>query len=118
MAVKSNPNTARLAGELKKIALENKAPVWKYIAEILEKPECRWAEVNVSKLDAYVKENSVVIVPGKLLGDGEIKKPVTVTAFKFSSSARKKIADAGGKIVSLPELAGENPKGSGILIIR
>lgn len=33
----------------------------------------------------------------KVLGDGEIKKSITVKAHAFSSAARKKITDAGGK---------------------
>ena len=33
----------------------------------------------------------------KILGNGEITRPVTVTAHKFSESARQKIERAGGK---------------------
>jgi large subunit ribosomal protein L15 len=33
----------------------------------------------------------------KILGDGELKKPLTVTAHAFSKSARAKIEKAGGK---------------------
>jgi large subunit ribosomal protein L15 len=36
-------------------------------------------------------------VPIKILGDGEISKPVTVQAHKFSASARAKIEAAGGR---------------------
>jgi large subunit ribosomal protein L15 len=35
--------------------------------------------------------------PVKVLGEGEIKEPVTVRAHKFSESARRKIEAAGGK---------------------
>jgi large subunit ribosomal protein L15 len=35
--------------------------------------------------------------PIKILGDGEVTKALTVSAHKFSESARKKIEDAGGK---------------------
>jgi large subunit ribosomal protein L15 len=34
----------------------------------------------------------------KILGDGEITKPVNVTAHKFSASAKEKIEKAGGKV--------------------
>lgn len=40
-----------------------------------------------------VKGNRMV----KILGDGELKKAVTIRANAFSESALKKIADAGGK---------------------
>lgn len=35
----------------------------------------------------------------KILGDGEITRPVTVTAHRFSAAAREKIERAGGKAV-------------------
>jgi large subunit ribosomal protein L15 len=33
----------------------------------------------------------------KILGEGELKSPVTVSAHQFSQSAREKILQAGGK---------------------
>jgi large subunit ribosomal protein L15 len=39
----------------------------------------------------------------KVLGEGEVSRALTVTAHKFSKSARKKIEDAGGRC---EELAG------------
>lgn len=38
----------------------------------------------------------------KILGEGELTKPLTVTAHRFSQSARDKIAQAGGQVVELP----------------
>ena len=38
----------------------------------------------------------------KILGDGELTKPLTVRAAKFSASARQKIEAAGGSVV-IPE---------------
>ena len=38
----------------------------------------------------------------KVLGNGEISKKLTVTAHRFSQTAREKIEKAGGKIVELP----------------
>ena len=39
----------------------------------------------------------------KILGDGEITRPITVTAHVFSESARKKIEAAGGKALLVGE---------------
>lgn len=41
----------------------------------------------------------------KILGDGEITRPVTVTAHRFSATAREKIERAGGK--ALPAASGK-----------
>jgi large subunit ribosomal protein L15 len=38
----------------------------------------------------------------KVLGDGELKKKLSVTAHRFSASARSKIEAAGGKVTELP----------------
>jgi len=47
----------------------------------------------------------------KVLGDGELKKKLAVSAHAFSASAREKIEKAGGKIVELapPERPAETP---------
>jgi len=37
----------------------------------------------------------------KILGDGEIEHPLVVKAHRFSASARRKIEEAGGKVVQL-----------------
>lgn len=41
--------------------------------------------------------------PVKVLGEGEVKKPVTVQARAFSKSAQEKITNAGGKFEILSE---------------
>jgi len=76
-------------------------------------------EVNVGDLDGFtaganVDESALVshgLVRGrydriKVLGSGEITKPVTVTAHAFSKSAAAKIEKAGGKVVLLTPGAG------------
>ena len=67
--------------------------------------------VNVSRLaelegDEFTPESllaSRVVrkakVPVKILGDGEISRKVTVSAHKFSRSAKEKIEAAGGKAI-------------------
>jgi large subunit ribosomal protein L15 len=38
----------------------------------------------------------------KVLGDGELKKKLTVSAHRFSASAKQKIEGAGGSVTTLP----------------
>ncbi len=40
--------------------------------------------------------------PVKILGNGELQRPLEVHAHKFSASARQKIEAAGGKVVEMP----------------
>lgn len=41
-------------------------------------------------------------LPIKILGSGELKKPIVVQAHKFSKSAEAKIQAAGGRIEVIP----------------
>lgn len=114
---KSNPNLVKLIDELLVASAKNGAKVWKDIAERIAKPRRLYAEVNVSKIERYAKDNETIIVPGKVLGSGKINKKVTVAALSFSESAKRKIEDAGGKCLTITQLLEENPKGSGVRIM-
>ena len=116
-AAKSNPNLVGLITKLKEASRVNEAPVWRDIALRLEGPSSNWAEVNISRIDRYAGENETIVIPGKLLGSGEIGKKVTVAAYRFSGQAKDKIVKAGGKELSIEELLARNPKGSKIRIM-
>jgi large subunit ribosomal protein L15 len=51
-------------------------------------------------------------LPLKVLGDGELKRAVTVHAHKFSKSAEEKIKTAGGRVVVIEAKAAEKPAGA------
>lgn len=114
---KTNPNTTNLISELKKVSRDNDAAIWRDIARRLEKPSSRWSEVNLSEIDRHAKDKDTIVVPGKLLGSGNITKAVNVAAFKASESAKEKLESAGGKLMKIEELAASNPKGSGVRIM-
>ncbi len=114
---KTNPHLLTLIQHLKDAGRSNEAPVWRDIALRLEGPACNWAEVNVGKLDRCANDDDVIVVPGKLLGAGELKKKVTVAAFRSSGQAKQKVERAGGKSVSIEELVEEHPKGSKVRIM-
>lgn len=91
----SDPNTKALARALEK----KKEKFYLDLARQLTKPARQKKPVNLTKLEKT--GSASVVVPGKVLGAGEITKPVTVYALHFSASARKKITAAGGKCLSL-----------------
>ncbi len=113
----TNPETIRTINALEKASRLAGSRIWADVAERLRKPTRSRIEVNLWKIDKYTSPGDVVVVPGKVLGEGRITKSVTVAALSFSESARRKIAEAGGKAVSLVELAQENPRGSGVKIL-
>ncbi len=115
--VKTNPEVINLINNLKKLSWDKKAPIWRDIAKRLEKPQSSWSEVNLSRIARNTKKNDIIIVPGKVLASGDIDVAVTVAALHFSDQARTKINGAGGKDLTIMELANKHPKGTGIKII-
>lgn len=114
---KTNPHLLTLVQHLKDASRTNEAPIWRDIALRLEGPASHWAEVNVGKVDRHANEDDVIVVPGKLLGAGNLKKKVTVAAFRCTGQAKDKVASAGGRSLSLEELVENNPKGSKVRIM-
>ncbi len=114
---KTDPNLMELISGLKAKARENDAPIWRDVARRLEGPARNWAEVNVSRVSKYAEDNETIVIPGKLLGAGDIDKKVTIAAYRASRSAVKKVESAGGKVIGITELAGQNLKGSGVRIM-
>ena len=115
---KTDPTLIALIEELKARERENGAAIWRDIARRLEKPKRNWAEANLSKLERYANDGETILVPGKVLAAGSISKKVTVAAYSFSEKAEADINAAGGKTMSISELATKNPKGSGVRIMR
>ena len=61
----------------------------------------RLAELGASTINPDVLRKAGIIKtkhPVKILGDGELKSAITVSAHKFSKSAQEKITKAGGKV--------------------
>jgi large subunit ribosomal protein L18e len=96
----------------------DKKPIWKRVIKELSRPRRQRVQVNLSKLEAYGNEGGTVLVPGKVLGSGSLSKKLTVAAFSFSDTARKLIADAGGKAVSIESLYKSNPGGRDVLLLK
>jgi large subunit ribosomal protein L18e len=115
--MKTDPNLVYLIESLKKESRGKGAAIWRDIALRLEKTKRNWAEVNLSKLERYTEEGDVIVVPGKVLGAGSLNKKLTIAAYKFSGSARKKIEGAGGKSLTIAQLVQEVPDGSGVTIM-
>src|SRR3989344_767509 len=73
--------------------------------------------VNLSRIDRYTKENEIIVVPGKVLGSGDLNHKLTIAAYQFSEGALEKLEKAGANVVSLLELSKESPDGKRIKII-
>ncbi len=114
---KTSPRLSSLIAECKSVARETGADIWRDVAGRLEKPRRSHAEVNLSRIERYAREDETVVVPGKVLGSGALRKSVTVVAVDFSSSARSKIERADGEVLNLEQALEQHPDGSEMRVI-
>ena len=112
----TNIHLRLLIKQLKRASRQYKAPVWRRVAELLSRPRRQRVEVNLSRINRYAAEGDVVVVPGKVLGSGELTKKVTVAAWRFSRSALEKIRGVG-EAITIEELLQRNPGGQAVKII-
>lgn len=115
---KTNPVLVELIVELRKAAQAQEAPIWKELAERLERPARLWPQINVEKCAALSTEGALVLVPGKVLSTGDAPKGFRVAAFAFSENARQKIEQSGGKCLSILDVLKLAPSGKGVRIVQ
>jgi len=116
-ARKTNRALVTLIGDLKDQSRLTGSALWRDVAMRLESSRSNWAEPNLSRLSRHAVNEDTVLVPGKLLGSGDVLGKPSVAAYSVSAGARSKIEAAGGRVLTIRELMDENPKGKGVRIL-
>lgn len=106
-----------MIGQLKAQSRETGSAVWRDVAMRLSKSRKNWAQPNLSRISRYAPEGATILIPGKLLGSGELVSNHVIAAYSVSEGARDKIEAAGGRIMTYGELMKENPSGKGVVIL-
>jgi len=113
----ANQVILKMVKELKKAATKNEAPIWSRLAKLALKPASAKKVVNLKKINEVTKEDDVIVVPGKVLGTGNLFHKITISSFSLSNSASSKIIDSGGKVISFENMIKQFPTGKGVTII-
>jgi large subunit ribosomal protein L18e len=113
----TNQVVLHIAKELRVASKKNRAPIWSRLADMTIKPSRARRVLNLGQLDKFVNDNEVVVVPGKVLGAGNISHKITLCSFSISTSGAKKVIQSGGKILTFSQLIRDNPTGKGVKII-
>ena len=113
----TNQVVLQMVKELRGASKKNKAPLWSRLAELALKPSSARRTINLSQIDRFTKDSDVVVVPGKVLGTGNMSQKVTLCSFSISNSGAQKVLGSGGKILSFTELIKNHPTGKGVTII-
>ena len=91
---------------------------WLAVAHIISGPRRKKVSVNLDEIDKETKEGDTIVVPGKVLGQGEISKKIRIAALSFSKDAREKLKEKKCEAVSILDEIKINPQARGLKILK
>ncbi len=91
---------------------------WLKVSEILSSSRKKRLNLNLEKLNSLIGNEKTIIVPGKILSQGELDKKIKVVALDFSEKAREKIKKSGSEISTILEEVKKNPEAKGVKILK
>ena len=111
-----NQIVLHMVKDLKQASKKNEAPIWSKLAVLALKPSSSKCTVNLTRINKITKENDVLFVPGKILGTGNLSHKITLSSFSISTTARNKIIQSGGSIMTYSDMIKKFPTGKGVII--
>tara|TARA_Y100000310_G_scaffold26446_2_gene25227 strand:- start:5110 stop:5481 length:372 start_codon:yes stop_codon:yes gene_type:complete len=91
---------------------------WNLVSMKISKPNRKQTDLNLDEIDSRSEEGDVVVVPGKVLGLGEIKKKIKISALAYSESAKKKLTEDGIEFNLIGEEIKKNPEAKDVRILE
>ena len=90
---------------------------WMQIASILSGPRRAKIAVNLNEIEKSAKEGDSIVVPGKVLSQGEISKKIALVAFSFSEKTKEKLLKTKSQAITVMEEIKKNPQGKGLRML-
>lgn len=109
---KTNPTLA----DAIKNARKNKS--WVKLAHVLSGASRKHASINLEQIDKQTKAGDTILVPGKILGSGDITKKIKICALGISASALSKLKASKSEFITIGEEIKSNAKAEGIKVIQ
>jgi len=103
---------------VKTIFAAKKYQAWFNVAEILSGPRNKRVNLNLEEIGKNIKEGKIIVVPGKVLSQGDIIKKLNLVALSFSEKARDKLLKSNCKISSILDEIKKNPDAKGVKVLR
>ena len=100
------------------IRLAKKSKAWFAIANILSGPRKNRAEMNLSEIDKNSNSGDFIVIPGKVLSQGEISKKIKISAIGFSEKAKEKLLNSKIEISYIQDEIKKSPEAKGIKILK
>jgi large subunit ribosomal protein L18e len=103
---------------VKTINFAKKNKKWLKVAEVLSSPRRRRINLNIKEINEKSKEGENVVIPGKILSQGEMNKKMKIVALNFSKKAEEKLKKGGCEVITILEEIKKNPEMNGLKILK
>ena len=103
---------------VKTIIFAKKNKNWLNVAGILSNPRRKRMDINLEEIDKKTKEGEIIVVPGKVLSQGNVNKKIKIIALSFSEKAKEKLLKANCQISNIKDEIKKNPEAKGIKILK
>jgi len=100
------------------IRLSRKNVKWQEVAGILSSSRRNKIAMNLEKINKEAKDNETILVPGKILSEGEINKKIKIIANDFSERAEKKLTRSKIKFSRISDEIKTNPEAKSLRILK
>ena len=112
--------TIKAICELEKHYRKTKQAIWLDLAERIGKPSRQRARINLWKIEKLSKilGKKILVVPGKVLGFGELAGETTIVALEYSADAKKKIFASKGHAFTITEAIEKKFKPKEMAIVK
>ncbi len=108
---KTNPDVR------KTLVLAIKHPSWHKLAQILSSSTRAYAARNLFELDKQTTEGDTIVIPGKVLSQGDITKKIRIAALSISTTAKEKLKRTKSEFVPLDEEIKKNPRAEAVKLL-
>ncbi len=91
---------------------------WGEVASVLSGSRKNQPNLNLEDIEKEVGDAEVIVVPGKVLSQGEVAKKFKIVALGFSEKAREKLLKADCEVSSMLDEIKKNPEAKGIKVLK
>ena len=91
---------------------------WLEVASVLSRPRRQRINLNIENIENQSQEGEVIVVPGKVLSQGNLSKKIKIVALGFSKRAKEKLLNAKCDIKTILQEIKLNPKMKGVKILK
>lgn len=91
---------------------------WMDVARIISGSRRNRMSVNLDAINEKAEEGETILIPGKVLSQGEVSKKIKIVALNFSENAMEKLSKEKKEFSTIDDEIKKNPEARGIRILR